>query len=264
MPSPFPGMDPYIELPEVWSDFHNDLTAEIRAGLNTMIRPRYVARLIPYTTYETVTIDRDTHNILPDVGIWEQQEQKHTAKEAGVLYNPTQVTSEVEIEFPIEIFSVEIQRKGTLELVTSIEILSPVNKKRGHPAYDHYLKKRRDLLYANVHLVEIDLLRGGTRPSLLKPVPPAPYYIMLSRREQRPQVIVYPLQFQDRLPVLPVPLLKPDPDVTLDLNAAVGSVYERGGYADLIDYREPPPPPLSDEEMIWLDARLHEQAVRQN
>ena len=70
MPSPFPGMDPYIEHPEVWSDFHGDFAAEIRAELNKVIQPRYVARLTPRVTYEIVAID-DTRNVRPDVGIWQ-------------------------------------------------------------------------------------------------------------------------------------------------------------------------------------------------
>jgi hypothetical protein len=33
MPSPFPGMDPYIETPELWSDFHNDLASTRLGGV---------------------------------------------------------------------------------------------------------------------------------------------------------------------------------------------------------------------------------------
>ena len=33
MPSPFPGVDPYIESPALWSDFHNNLASEIQAHL---------------------------------------------------------------------------------------------------------------------------------------------------------------------------------------------------------------------------------------
>jgi hypothetical protein len=40
----------------------------------------------------------------------------------------------------------------------------------------------------------------------------------------------------DRLPVLPVPLVKPDPDVPLDMGEVVASVYERGAYVQQIDY----------------------------
>ena len=68
MPSPFPGMDPYIEHPEIWSDFHGDLAAQIRADLNKVIQPRYVARLVPRVTYEVVEMDRP-RSVRPDVGV---------------------------------------------------------------------------------------------------------------------------------------------------------------------------------------------------
>jgi Protein of unknown function (DUF4058) len=102
-------------------------------------------------------------------------------------------------------------------------------------------------------LLEIDLLRGGERPPLERPVPSAAYYVVLSRAERRPRVDVWPIQLWDRLPVLPVPLLEPDPDVALDLGAAVASVYERGAYTQQIDYRQSaPPPPLTNAEAEWL------------
>jgi hypothetical protein len=70
---------------------------------------------------------------------------------------------------------------------------------------------------------------------------------------------VWPIQLADRLPVLPVPLLEPDPDVPLDLGAVVASVYERGAYASQINYQQPPPPPaLSKPEADWLEALLHQ------
>jgi hypothetical protein len=128
-------------------------------------------------------------------------------------------------------------------LVTAIEILSPVNKRPGHEANTSYLRKRRELLRSEAHLMEIDLLRGGVRPPLERPIPIAPYYIVLSRVDRRPNVAVWPVQLQDELPLLPVPLFEPDPDVPLDLAKAVANVYERGGYTSIIDYSQPPPPP---------------------
>lgn len=68
MPSPFPGMDPYIEQPALWPDFHADLAAEIRAALNRVIQPRYVALLSTYTTYEFVAIGA-ARAIRPDVSV---------------------------------------------------------------------------------------------------------------------------------------------------------------------------------------------------
>jgi hypothetical protein len=53
-----------------------------------------------------------------------------------------------------------------------------------------------------------------------------------------------------------VPLREPYPDTVLDLNAAVASVYERGGYASLIDYSKPPPAPTLTEEEREICRRL--------
>ncbi|WP_322797967.1 DUF4058 family protein [Thermoflexus sp.] len=167
------------------------------------------------------------------------------------------------MEVPLRLYSVEIRKADTEQLVTVIEILSPVNKRAGHEAHQEYRRKRRDLLRSSVHRMEIDLLRGGERPPLEDPVPPAPYYVVLSRADRRPTVEVWPILLWDPLPVLPVPLLEPDPDAPLDLGAVVAAVYERGAYGVQIDYRQPPPPPpLSEAEQAWLEAQLRQQGLR--
>ena len=263
MPSPFPGMDPYIEDPEVWNDFHNCLADEIRARLNTTIQPRYVARLIPNVTYEQISVVAKPKGIRPDVGIWQPQPPRGQMGVATAVVTPAPVVSRVLLEFPLRLMDIEIRATGTLELVTAIEILSPVNKRPSHDAYREYLRKRQDLLRSSAHLIEIDLLRGGTRPPLEAPVPAAPYYITLSRANERPHVEVWPITLQNALPTIPVPLTEPDPDVPLDLGAILATVYERGGYGTLIDYHQPPPPPkLSEEDERWLATHLHEQEIR--
>jgi len=89
---------------------------------------------------------------------------------------------------------------------------------------------------------------------LEEPVPLAPYYVMVSRATHRPHVSVWPIALNARLPVLPIPLLEPDPDVMLDLGAVVASVYERGGYDARIDYRTPVPPPAhAEQEAVWVE-----------
>lgn len=258
MPSPFPGMDPYIETPELWPDFHNNLASALQAQLNLRILPRYFARLTPYVTYEVIQVERSPapRSIRPDVAVLEQRK----LREASVTFTPltpAPVTSRVPLEVEIELMRVEIHKADTQQLVTVIEILSPVNKRVGHDAHTDYLRKRRDLLRSPAHLMEIDLLRGGERLPLLEPVPPAAYYVLLSRATRRPQVEVWPIQLADKLPVLPVPLLEPDPDVPLDLGAAASEVYERGAYGVQIDYSQPPPPPpLTAEEIEWVKAML--------
>jgi hypothetical protein len=262
MPSPFPGMDPYIEDPEIWSDFHAALVNEIRTMLNRLIQPRYVARLTPRVTYDLVEISQE-RGIRPDVGVWRSQPASEGATQVVAAITPAPIYSQVPLEEPLQLYTVEIRETGTLELVTAIEILSPVNKRPGHEAHRAYQRKRRELLRSQAHLLEIDLLRGGERPPLETPVPLAPYYVTVSRVEQRPTVAVWPIQLQEMLPVLPVPLLEPDPDAPLELGAALATVYEEGAYQALIDYRRPPPPPkLSEREAVWLDEHLRAQGIR--
>lgn len=262
MPSPFPGMDPYIEHPEVWSDFHGDLAGEIRARLNSSIQPRYVARMVPYVTYEVIDV-AESRGVRPDVGVWQPQLPAGEAEGVATAVTPAPAESLVPLEVPLRLYSVEIRAVEDMLLVTAIEILSPVNKRTGHQARIDYLRKRRELLRSQAHLMEIDLLRGGERPPLERAVPKAPYYVTLSRVERRPKVEVWPVQLADKLPVLPVPVLEPDPDAPLDLGAVVSRVYERGGYGVLIDYTQPPPlPALSQEEAEWLDEYLRQAGVR--
>ena len=214
MPSPFPGMDPYIEQSKIFPDFHNRLADEISAQLNRQIRPNYFARLIPHTTYEVVEIATTRlQTVRPDVGVWLVREPPAYLAGGAVLEQipPAPVESVALQDVPLELYSVEIRRSDNEVLVTAIEILSPVNKQ------------------------------------------PAPYYVTLSRANRRPTVEVWPLALEAALPVLPVPLAAPDPDVAIHLGEVVTTVYERGGYDVQIDYRKPPPPPaLSARERKWL------------
>jgi hypothetical protein len=201
--------------------------------------------------------------IRPDVGVWQVAPEATAAGTGpGVLTAPAPVESTIVLEAPLELLSVELRTVQDLVLVTAIEILSPVNKRKGHDAQRAYLEKRRDLLRSAAHLVEIDLLRAGERPPLASPVPEAPYYVTVSRSHHRPSVQVWPIQLWDRLPDVPIPLLRPDPDVPLALGELLATVYEEGGYDLLVDYAEPPPGPLSDAQAEWLDRWLSERGAR--
>jgi hypothetical protein len=245
-------MDPYIETPKLWADFHSDLAAEIRSQLNQHIQPGYFARLIPYISYEVIEVSTK-YSAYPDITVWQSEPSSRQPITGAATIAPAPVESIVAIEIPLRLHSVEIRTTETETLVTIIEILSPANKRPGNMTYQTYHRKRNDILNSQVHLLEIDLLRGGERPPLARPVPQAPYYVVLSRANRRPRVEVWPIQLADKLPILPVPLADPDPDAPLDLGATVASVYERGAYASQIDYSQPPPPPnLSEEELAWL------------
>ena len=260
MSSPFPGMDPYLEAPAMWEDFHADLATRIRAQLTPHLRPRYVAVLTPHVTYDELVV-QETRLAKPDVGVLHVETRP--LGDQVVAIAPAPLTGRVPQEVPVRIQSIEIHETETGLLVTAIEILSPVNKRPGHEAFDTYRRKRRDLLRTNVHLLEIDLLRGGRRPPLETPLPEAHYFVFLSRGERRPVVEIWPLRFQEPIPVLPIPLLAPDPDVPLDLGRAIQTVYDEAAYDLRLDYRQPPPrPELASEDMAWLEAHLQAAGLK--
>lgn len=258
MKSPFPGMDPYIESKLLWPDFHNSLAYEIKVSLNRTLAPNYIAITTPHVTYHMIQIDKDK-GIRPDVGVLGPSEPKLSG---GVAVAPAAsispyITNQIEVELPLKLHRVEVRHTESKAVVTIIEILSPVNKTPSHQAHEDYLRKRRDILRSRVHFMELDCLRGGTRPPLVSPVPTASYYVTLSRYEDRPSVAVWPIQLTDPLPTVPIPLQQPDPDVILNLNEIVTTIYQRGAYQRQIDYTQSPPPPsLTKAEQSQLSEIL--------
>ena len=157
--------------------------------------------------------------------------------------------------------SIEIRDVAERRLVTLIELPSPANK-HGDGSRE-YGARRLDLMRTETHLLEIDLLRQGSRIQLAQEPPPAAYYVYLSRRQRRPLTQVWPMQLRNPLPAVPIPLLPPDTDVPLDLQAAVQACFDLVGYERLLDYTGPPPPPdLSETDTAWVDNLLHTAGFR--
>jgi hypothetical protein len=151
---------------------------------------------------------------------------------------------------------VEVRLTTGHTLVTAIEILSPVNKRE--PGLEQYRRKRERLLHTSVHLVEIDLLRGGQRPGWEVAEPPLDTdYICLVNRADADQARVshiWPVALNEPLPTLFIPLLGLDPDVSFELNDVVSSVYSRAAYVRRIDYTDPIPAPKPRSAMqTWLE-----------
>jgi len=260
MPSPFPGMDPYLE-GDLWQEFHDRLANQISTQLLPLLAPKYVALLAKRYVFDrpslgVLDLPLEQRIIYPDA---------HVVRvgEAAPVYQGTtaptlEVNSPMEEEVPI--LSVEIRDIAQRRLVTVIEILSPVNK-RGDGARE-YVERRNDLMKTRTHLLEIDLIRRGGRIPLEGELPPAPYYVFLSRFNRRPVTEVWAISLREPLPTVPVPLLPPDEDVPLDLQAAVNACFALVGYERLLNYREaPPPPPFSESDAAWI-AECSEAAGR--
>jgi hypothetical protein len=255
MPSPFPGMDPYLE-GYLWPDVRSALASKIRQQLTPLLRPKYIARLEVYRVEDPFP-EGEIGITYPDVEVLEAQSQPQSRpanSRATTVITPPSLTLPVPETLEVRVTTVEIRDAARNRLVTSVEILSPVNKRE--PGLTAYRQKRRRLYEASVHLLEIDLLRRGTRPFAQRRLPPVPYCIALTRAGAK-HIEIWPVPLASPLPVVPIPLQPPDEDVPLDLRAALRDIYDEAAYDLSLNYNEPPPPPaFSAEESGWITNRL--------
>jgi hypothetical protein len=258
MPSPFPGMDPYLE-GALWTTVHVSLSAEIVRHLASRVRPRYLvlpAERLVMETPESVAIT--TTDRYPDVSVAKTRSMAGVSQRTMVAPAPLELATI--IPTPIPHVTIEIRDTANRQLVTAIEVLSPTNK-RGDGRKE-YLAKRRRILLSTAHLLEIDLLRHGQRVPMQKPLPSTPYFVFLSRVEKRPMTEIWPISLTELLPVVPVPLLPDDADEALDLQQAFAAIYDLLGYELALDYSQPPEIPLPQEGAAWAETLLRAAGLR--
>jgi hypothetical protein len=255
----FPGMDPYLEDPGFWPAVHSRLIVYLADQMRPRLRPRYIA-----SVEERVYVEGTQRDIAPDVVLM----RGRTAKRSGRV-----AVLEPEVDAPIlvrvseleihESYIAILDRKSGLNVVTVIEVVSPSNKFAG-PGRNLYLAKQREVLSSRVHLVEIDLLLRG--PHVLA-IPEwlargqAGYHslVCVNRAEgQREEFELYPRGLRERLPRVGIPLAEADPDVPLDVQAALEQAYEAGDFRERLPYDKPCHPPLPPEEQAWVDQRIRE------
>jgi hypothetical protein len=259
MPSPFPGMDPFLEN-QIWEDFHHAMIEVMREVLIHQTRPRYVVRVEEHVYVEHVP-DRASEHIRPDVTVLERAEREALLKSSSRTTTAAAIIP-VMVPLPVperirEAF-LTIRQRQTSEVVTVIEVLSPGNKRAHSDGRREYLRKRESVLLSDTHLVELDLLRGGIRLPTLQSLPPGDYYAFICRQEQRFQAAVYAWSLRQPCPSIPVPLAGADPDAVLDLQTIFTLVYDRAGYDYSLNYRQSIAPPLSEADQAWVQHVLAE------
>jgi hypothetical protein len=255
MPSPFPGMDPYLE-GELWTSLHFALAAEMVRRLAPLVQPKYLILPVERMVAEIGgDIQLSTTVIYPDVSVIDRSTTATPLATTGTA-TLARVPIRLETVMPVEVphVTVEIRDAAARALVTAIEVLSPTNK-RG-VGREKYLAKRARLLLSRAHLVEIDLLRAGMRLPMRAPLPPACYYAIVNRAETRPLSDVWPIALADPLPTIPIPLLPEDADIPLDLQAVFTAVYDQLRLDLAVRYGLPPDGPLSPEESAWVQTIL--------
>jgi Protein of unknown function (DUF4058) len=196
-------MDPYLEQPVFWSEFHNRLIVAIADAIVPSLLPRY------YVGVETRTYrDHDDGELLP---------QEVTLP----------VSSETKERY------LEVREAGTDAVIAVIEVLSPKNKRKGDGRVADEAKRQK-ILDSAWHLVEIDLLRSDS-PMAMQGATGTDYRILVSRwsptdrrsTERRPKAELYGFTLQEAIPSFPLPLKLPSEVVMVALQAIVQGVYDR-------------------------------------
>ena len=256
MPSPFPGMDPFIET-QAWSDFHLDFLIGVRAALVPRVEPDYIVEVQRYVFLERE--DDERLDFVPDATIaatdagW-----RHFAGSAVATLAPVKNTIPMPDRKGQPFLLIQTTRGR--RVVTVVELLSPWNKSPGD-GVQQYRQKRIQYCQSLVSMVEVDLLRGGQRLPTGQALQPGDYYAFVSQPRSRPGVDVYAWTLRETLPTLPIPLSDGDSVVPLDLQAVFNETYDRAGYRNTLDYDEPIMPPLRADDATWVAERLGRPAA---
>jgi hypothetical protein len=253
MPSPFPGIDPYIESQGYWPDFHLRFNTYCCDILNDELPDSYEARLGEQLRLIELP-GPSPRKSYPDVAVLEGGGRKGEGRgSAGGLLTLEPVTIDLPVTEVQEVRDVwiEVHHRPDHALVAAIEVLSPTNK--AGQGYWDYQAKRRKLIRQDVNLVELDLLVAGRRLPMEQELPPGDFFAFVSRSGLRPRCDVYAWSVRQPLPRIPIPLLAPDPDVVLDLPALFTTGYDRGRYGRSLDYSAPLDLPLAPEDRVWAE-----------
>jgi hypothetical protein len=252
--SPFPGMDPFLENPVEWSGVHTRLITFISDHLATAVLPDYHVKIEQRVYIVRPDEGNGRRTIVPDIFVVERPAASSVALSTpGVIAPATMIEPVIDLE--IRDRYIEIRDSRNEEVVSVIELLSPINKVPNALGYNAFRKKREQVLRSRTHWIEIDLLRAGER---LQEVAGESDYHALLKRVGEYRYAVWYFNLRDRMPTIAIPLRPPDEDVPLDLQTVFEEMYARGRYGETIDYNPEavPPPRLRAADAVWVNERI--------
>jgi hypothetical protein len=261
MSNPFPGMNPYLESPELWPQVHHLLISSIFESLVPQLLPKYIVD-IEKRVYE-LSGENSLLVGIPDVTVQRSTSQTNPTSSNIAVAAPPVTALKVRLPVPVEFREayLEVRDTETREVVTVIEVLSPANKRPGK-GREMYERKREKVFSSRSHLVEIDLLRSYQPLPVFGNDIEANYRILVSRANQKPLGDLYLFNLPDMIPQFPLPLRGGDAEPIVDLQALLNTVYDRAAYDFRIDYTAAPVPPLSEADATWADSLLRDKGLR--
>lgn len=260
MPSPFPGMDPYLEDPDLWPDVHGTLLPLIREALKPDLPTGYAVRIDQYIYVQEDDSDERERRGRSDIFVTNGGGQARPAVTAELA--PTERVMLPQLKKRRGNRYIKLVDSRRKKVVTVIELLSPANKDGGE-GFEQYLAKRIEYFAAGVNLVEIDLLRAGSRLPMGDPrVAAGDYYILVTRAAEYPAADLWAFTVLNPIPPIPVPLKPEHGAITLDLRACLDRAYDGAGYADQIDYTHPAVPALRWYDAEWAADLLKKHAKK--
>lgn len=248
-------MDPFLEDPAFWEGFHDVLITCCMFNIEQGLPEGYISNVKERA--EVISVDDPAAKVfVPDIGLARELPARPMSSPSGaaVAVELERVTIPSIDSIEVREAYIEIQRMPGFESVTVIELMSPWNKNGA--GIGIHRGKRAALVREGIHFVEIDLLRGGTRTKLARPLPTGDYYTHIFRGDRKPDVDVTAWKLTDKVPSIGIPLRAPDPDVTLNLADAVRTAYEQGRYDRKLRYNLALDPPLNDQQAKWTQTLL--------
>ncbi|MGF1566808.1 MAG: DUF4058 family protein [Nodosilinea sp.] len=243
----FPGMNPYLESPDLWSEVHAWLIVQLARSLNPILKPKYRAAVEQRVYTDALLVG------IPEVSVVQNRPDNGQAVATSTLSRPIKVSLPVSED--VKETYLEIRQVSTGQVVTVIEVLSPKNKRPGE-GRDLYNAKRRKVLKSQSHLVEIDLLRSGD-PLPMSGGIASDYRMLVSRADSRPEAELYPFSLRELIPRFPLPLQPGDREPSIDLNQVLGDIYDLASLDLVINYGQPPNPAVSEDDFRWIQSLLN-------
>jgi hypothetical protein len=275
MSSPFPGFDPYIENNRWWQIFHTAFIVEVMEQLNRVLPDQYLA-----SSEQRLYIEEHRQSIRPDVSLV-------TVPRNVILGSGPSFAASIEAaqiatdDEPDEIWHFDFNPLPSIErfveitvagdesrVIAVVELLSPANKALGSSGREAYLSKQDEVLDSDTHLVEIDLLRGGTPTVAISPSELLSHgncdsvVCLTPGRGVRRETTVWPIRLRKRLPRIKIPLGLDETPVSLDLQAVFDAVYGKAAFSKRIDYSIPPAISYPQADTEWIDNLLSGRGLK--